>query len=386
MEFRTHKDETISEIGIGGYAMSGAYGKKDPQQFMGLLQRAYELGVTFFDTADVYGPAEEIFGQALSPFRKQVWIATKVGANPDGAADCSADHVLASCEQSLKRLQTDYIDLYQIHFDDPGTPVEETLEALEMLKSEGKIRYYGIGHLPLSRLETYFDQGDVFSVLLELSAVARGARQDKIPLCREHGVGVIAFSVTGRGLLTGKIGPDHSFEEDDIRRKLDPLFQRERFASGLRIMEHFRTIGIKYGKTSAQLAIAWVLAQPGMICALTGPSTIPHLEENLGASGWTIPSEDRGRLEQFIDQEEERLRKEQIESVRSILAHELDAENAFADLVYVCESLVELGCYSEQEILAVFQRLWPLRGKMDASALEAMRDIQTELRETSELA
>jgi len=374
-----HKAERISEIGIGCYALSGVYGKKDPEQFTGLLRRAYDLGVTFFDTADVYGPAEEILGRAVAPFRDRVWIATKVGARADGKPDCSAEHVLSSCDQSLRWLQTDYIDLYQIHFNDPDTPVEETVGALEKLKAAGKIRHYGVGHLPPPRIEAYFAAGEVFSVLVELSAVARGARHGVLLLCREYGVGVIAFSVTGRGLLTGKIGPEHVFEEDDIRR-IDPLFQRERFASGLRVVERFQALAEKHGKTPVQVAIAWVLSQSGIVCALTGPSTTPHLEENLGASGWAIAPDDLAELERFFEDEDERVQQEQIRNIRAILEQELDSESAFADLVYVFETLAELEFATEAEIMPLFQRLWPLRKQRDASALETMREIQAELR------
>jgi aryl-alcohol dehydrogenase-like predicted oxidoreductase len=379
MQYRTHKGQKLSEIGIGCYALSGVYGKKDPEQFIGLLQRAHDLGVTFFDTADIYGPAEDILGRAVAPFRDQVWIATKVGAKVDGRPDCSAEHVLSSCEQSLQRLQTDYVDLYQIHFNDPHTPVEETVKALEKLKAAGKIRHYGVGHLPPSRVEAFFDAGEVFSALVELSAASRGARQRVLPLRRDHDVGVIAFSATGRGLLTGVIGPGHVFEEGDIRGRLDSLFQRERFASGLRVAERFRALGAKYGKTPVQVAIAWVLAQPSIICALTGPSTIPHLEENLGGSGWTIAPDDLEELEQLFREEDERLRQEQVQSIRAILEQELDSGNAFADLVYLFETLIELKLAAEEEILPLFQRLWALRERQDAPALEEMQAIQGEL-------
>jgi aryl-alcohol dehydrogenase-like predicted oxidoreductase len=380
MRYRTHKGERLSEIGIGCYALSGAYGRKDPEQFVGLLRRDYDLGVTFFDTADIYGPAEEILGRAAAPFRDRVWIATKVGASPNGKPNCSAEHVLSSCGQSLRRLRTDYIDLYQVHFNDLDTPVEETVGALEKLKAAGKIRHYGVGHLPLPRMEAYFAAGDVFSTLVELSAAARGARQWTLPLCREYGVGVIAFSVTGRGLLTGKIGPDHVFEEDDIRR-IDPLFQRERFASGLRVVERFQALAKKHGKTPVQVAIAWVLSQSGVVCVLTGPSTTLHLEENLWASGWAIAPDDLAELEQFFKSEEEGLRQEQAQSVRAILVQELDSETAFADLVYVVETLMEIGLAEEKEILPLFQRLWVLRQRSDVAALEQMRTIQAELRD-----
>jgi aryl-alcohol dehydrogenase-like predicted oxidoreductase len=345
-----------------------------------VIRRAYDLGVTFFDTADVYGPGEQIMGRAVAPFRDQVWVATKVGVSADGKPDCSAEHVLSSCEGSLRRLQTETIDLYQIHFDDPEAPIGETVDALETLKASGKILHYGVGHVPLPALWSYMGSGDVFSALVELSAVARGAREARLPLCQEHNVGVIAFSVTGRGLLTGEIGPARVFEEGDIRR-IDPLFQRERFASGLRVMEEIRALSEKHGRTPVQVAIAWVLAQPGVICALTGPSTIPHLEENLGGSGWDIATEDMEALDRFFDGEDERVQREQVREVRNILSQELDPEGAFADLVYAIEALVDRELATEKEIVPLYQEVWPLRRQRHRAALRQMREIQAQLHE-----
>ncbi len=379
MRYRTHKTETISEIGFGCYALSGAYGKKEPQQFVALIRRACDLGVTFFDTADQYGLAEEILGRAVTPIRDQVWIATKVGVTHGGGFDLSPDHVLKSCEQSLRRLRSDTIDLYQVHFDDPHTPVEETLGALEKLKASGKIRHYGIGHLPPSRIEEYLTSGAVFSVLTELSAVARSARERTLPLCQDHNVGVIAFSTTGRGLLTGMITPGHVFDEDDIRR-VDPLFQRERFTAGLRVAERFKTLSIKYGKTPVQIAIAWVLAQPGAICALTGPSTIPHLEENLGGSGWTLASDDLKDLEHFFQAEDKQLRKQQTHTLRIILEEAMDPVTGFADLVYALETLLELGHATADEVVPIFRNLWSLQGEHGHATLEQLQKIQAQLR------
>ena len=379
MKYRSHNGEKISEIGLGGYALSGAYGKKDPRQFIGIVKRAYELGVTFFDVADIYGPAEQVLGQAVAPFRQRVWLATKVGWGSQGKPDCSPKHILSSCEQSLKNLGTDYIDLYQIHFNDPDTPVEATVGALENLKDAGKIRYYGIGHVPPDRLEAFFTLGRPFSEMTELSAVARSARQRVLPMCLAHRVGVIAFSVTGRGLLTGKIAPGHAFEPGDLRL-MDPLFQRERFVSGLRVTEQFRVLGEKYGKTPAQVAIAWVLAQPGILCALTGPSTIPHLEENLEASGWAIPPADLDELEKFFLSEEARLGEEQKRSIRLILSQELNPERGFADLVYALETLVETGVATEEQVMPCFGRLLGARELPAADSLAELTSLQGDLR------
>ncbi len=214
--------------------------------------------------------------------------------------------------------------------------------------------------------------------LVDLRAVARSARKQVLPLCRESGVGLIAFSTTGRGLLTGQIGPQPAFEEGDLRR-IDPLFQRERLASGFRIAQRLRALGARYGKTPAQAAIAWVLAQPRVVCALTGPSTLPHLEEHLGGSGWTFSEEDLAALEQFLGEEDARLRCEQMNSVRAILGQPLPPANAFADLVYLLETLVDVELATEHDILPLFQQLWGFRGRGDSAALEQMRAVQAGL-------
>jgi aryl-alcohol dehydrogenase-like predicted oxidoreductase len=378
MDYCTHAGETISQVGLGCYALSGAYGPRQLDAFCGVVRRAYELGVNLFDTADIYGPAETILGQAVAPFRQEVLIATKVGARSDGKPDCSQNHVIASCEESLKRLRTDVIDLYQIHFDDPETPVAETLGALEGLKAAGKIRHYGVGHLPPERLGHYLSEGQVFTALVELSAVARSARQQVLPLCRRHGAGVLAFSVTGRGLLTGKIQANHVFEEGDIRR-IDPLFQRERFRSGLRTAGTLKAIGERHGRTPAQVAVAWVLGQPGVVCALTGTTSTAHLEENLAAAGWSIPAEELAELEHLLKKEDGRLHEAEAREVAAILEGPLPAGRAMVDLVYGLETLIHLGVAEETAILPLFHRLLSCRRLESDRAEHEMEAIRAEL-------
>ncbi|MEX2738648.1 MAG: aldo/keto reductase [Candidatus Wukongarchaeota archaeon] len=248
MKYRKHNDFNVSEVGVGCYALSGVYGGKDVKEFMRMLNRAYELGVNFFDTADVYGDAEQILGEVVKPYRHDFYIATKMGMTGDVKPNLSTKYVKSACEKSLERLQTDYIDLYQLHFDDPNTPVEETIGALEELVSEGKIRRYGAGHLSKERIEIYCKIGDVFSVLMELSAVARSSREKLLPSCEKYGMASIGFSATGRGLLTGRFQKGKKFEPGDIRN-LDPLFQRESFQSSLRVGEKLAKVGRSYGKT-----------------------------------------------------------------------------------------------------------------------------------------
>lgn len=373
MEYRNHKGIALSEIGIGCYSLAGVYGKKDVKEFKNMLNRAHELGVTFFDTAEGYGDAEHILGEVIKGYREDVIIATKVGVREGIKPNLTYEYIEDACNQSLERLQTDYIDLYQVHFDDPETPVEETVNAFDGLVTEGKIRYYGVGHLPADKVDTYCRTGNVFSLLMELSAVSRTSKKKLLPLCQKYKVGGIAFSTTGRGLLTGKYN-DLTFESGDLR-SMDPLFQRENFESALKIVKKFEELGKKYEKTPVQVAVAWVLSQPGIICALVGPSTVAHLEEDIGGSGWSLSPEDHVELEALFTKEDAWLKKEQSQSVRRILSHELPQEfsKGFTDLVYVLETAMLLELASEEEIVPVFYELFALQKKPDTAHLEVIQ-------------
>jgi len=381
MNYCKHKDFTVSEIGVGCYSLSGVYGKKDINEFRNMINRAYELGVNFFDTAEAYGNAEEILGEIVKPYRKNVYIATKVGIKEGMVPNLSEDYIKHACVDSLNHLKTDYIDLYQIHFDDPNTPVENTINALENLKKEGKIRQYGVGHLPADRVKRYFKIGSPFSLLMELSAVAREARERLLPLCKEYNVGAIAFSTTGRGILTGRFQKGKQFEAQDLRN-IDPLFQYERYESALRVTEEFVRIGEKYGKTSAQVAINWVLSQTNVICALTGPSTIPHLEENIGASGWSISKDDLVELEIFFSKEDVSLRDTQKKTLERILQSALPEEpfKAFTDLVYAIETAILLDLTTEKDIMPVYQTLLGIYRNLNETTKESLESVQLELK------
>jgi aryl-alcohol dehydrogenase-like predicted oxidoreductase len=381
MNYRTHHGCTFSEIGIGCYALSGAYGQKDPHSYRQMLQRAIELGVTFFDTANTYGDlAEELLGEVIQPHRSSIFLATKAGMQGNQTPDLSFRGILNACEGSLRRLQTEYIDLYQIHYDDPLTPVEETLEALDELLKAGKIRNYGIGHLPMDRIRTYLETGKIFSGQYEFSAVARDTRKEILPLLLAHKTGMIAFSVTGRGLLANQIGRKPSVESGDIR-VIDPLFQRDRYQSALRITNKFIELGQLYGKSSTQTAIAWVLSQPGVICALTGPSSITHLEENLGGSGWMIAKEHLEELEQFYTAEDERLQKELRQSIRGILVNPLssDSTQAIQDLIYVIETAITCGWIEQEKIMPYFMEVWQEKKAGKQASLQKLESTRHEI-------
>jgi aryl-alcohol dehydrogenase-like predicted oxidoreductase len=383
MEYREQKGFNLSVVGIGCYGLSGVYGQKDTKSYQDVIVRAWEDGVNFFDTAEAYGDAERILGEAIQPFRQDIYIATKVSPKKGGKPDLSRANILAACEKSLKTLGTDVIDLYQVHFDDPIVPADEVVSVLEELVKQGKIRKYGLGHLPLEKVSQYFEAGDIFSVMMELSPAERGSLNHLLPACRKHGVGGLAFSVTGRGLLSGKYGPETSFEEGDIRR-IDPLFQRERFSTGLKIANKLSEVGKRYGKTPVQAAIAWVLAQPGVLTALTGPSRAEHLEENLGGCGWTFSDEDWSELGVFLDHQQSELEAAQRRSIRSILSGELAEQPAaaFTDLVYAMENAIGLGLLREEQVMPLFYELIGLRKSLGESETgRALVDIQGRLRE-----
>lgn len=370
---------TVSRIGFGCYAMSGVYGAKDPAVWPPLIQAAYEHGVTLFDTADRYGPAEEILGRAVAPFRDRIVIATKAGVSAGGRPDASRAYLVGACEASLRRLGTDRIDLYQVHFDDPATPVAETVAALEELRGAGKIVEYGVGHLPVARVREYLRAGRPAGALFELSPAARASARELLPLLQQHGVAGIAFSPTGRGLLTGAAGPGHVFEPGDLRR-LDPLWQRERLEAGLRIAARLAEAGARLGRTTAQVAIAWVLAQPGVAAVLTGPSKPAHLAENVGACGWALPPAELAGLDSFLSSEEVLVSEAGWASVAGIVRGPLasDVEEACRDLIYVIEMAVERGWVDEAQVTPLaFGVLAALKRKgqpqPDAPSLDEIR-------------
>lgn len=377
MNYRTYRGLKISEIGIGCYSLSGVYGKKDITQFQQMINRAYHLGINFFDTADAYGDAEKILGETIKPFRKKVIVSTKVGVGDSLKPNLSYDYVNTACDQSLTRLNTDYIDIYHVHFHDSETPIEETIAALEGLIVKGKIRNYGIGHLPIDSVKEYLTKGNLSSILMELNAVSLTYDNALWRLCKAHDLGVVAFSVTARGLLTGKFAQNSKFTNNDLRN-IDPQFQRERFQFGLRVVEKCIKIGKKLEKTPVQVAIAWVLSHPEVITALTGPGKIEHLEENVAGSGWDLSEAELTELNHFLRQEEKWLLKAQTESLKALLNQPLSGhvQTAFVDLVYVFETAMTLGLVKEETIIPVFLQLYRLKKQLEVINIGKLEEIR----------
>lgn len=370
---------SVSRIGFGCYSMALGDSPNTPADWVNLIREAHGRGVNFFDTADQYGPAEEILGRAVGPFRDEVVVATKAGVTPDRGPDASPEHIRRACDASLSRLGTDRIDLYQVHYDDPGTPVADTVAALEDLRERGKIRMYGVGHLPAARVQEYIARGRPASLLFELSPAARLSRRDLVPLCRPDGPRGIAFSPTGRGVLTTGAGPGGP--AGGGLRAADPLFQREKLASGLRIRDHLAEVGRSHGKTPAQVAIAWVLAQPGIAVALTGTSRPDHLRENLGAVGWSLPAGQLAALDRLLEREDEWLREESIRTARAIAGRPLPREGPapYADLIYLAEVAVEYGLAREAQLMPVIVRLLATRKRARGAWDPSLEDIRREM-------
>lgn len=369
----------LSKLGYGCYALGGAYGNKvDVSRAIELIYLAYDLGIRFFDTADQYG-TEAILGKAVRPFRSQVALATKVGAG----SGLDRKNILASCDASLKRLQTDYIDLYQIHYDDPSVSVAAVVETLELLKSQGKIRSYGVGHLPLDKTLQYLELGRPQTVLAEMNAASLERYRELRPLQQDHDFGIIAFSVTGRGLLTGKIPSVPHFPGSDIRR-LDPFFKRGKLASGLRIKDKLAEIGRRLNATPAQTAIAWVLGNSGVAAALTGPTDPQHLRENCAALDLNLDSSWQQEISEFIRQEGELLQTQITKEIQSIIHAPLAAgKKAREDLIYVLEHGIENGLIPYETGVDLFTQLLQLR---DSPAdMESLQVLMAKVREHTRL-
>lgn len=364
----------FSKLGYGCYALGGAYGNKvEISRATELIHLAYDLGIRYFDTADQYG-TEALLGKALRSCRQDVVIATKIGAK----GGLGRKNILASCEASLNRLQTDYIDLYQIHYDDPAVSVEEVVETLEALKDTGKIRHYGVGHLPLDKTMKYLELGQPQTVLAEMNAASLDRYRELRPLQHTHDFGIIAFSVTGRGLLTGAIPPCPHFPDTDLRR-LDPLFKRSKLASGLRIQEKLAAIGRQINATPAQVAIAWVLGNPGVVAALTGPTDPLHLKENCTALDLKLGSRLQQEISDFIRQQRELLQARVAQEIEAIL--QPTAANCLQreDLIYVLEHCIENSLISYKAGVDLFSQLLQLEDS--SNSLEGLQNIMVRIRE-----
>ncbi|HEY2556744.1 MAG TPA: aldo/keto reductase [Diaminobutyricibacter sp.] len=281
----------VSRLGLGCMGMSAFYtgAGTDEAGSIATIHRAMELGVTFFDTAEIYGPYanEELLAKAFAGKREQVVIATKFGTilhrtTNERGLDGSAENVRLSVEGSLKRLNTDYIDLYYQHRMDPGTPIEETVGALSELISEGKIRHYGLSEAGPETIRRANAVHPVTALQTEYSLWSRDVEKDILPTVRELGIGFVPYSPLGRGFLTGTIRSLDQLDESDFRR-FNPRFEGDNLEANIRIVEQVDAVASEIGVTPGQVALAWLLAQGDDIAPIPGTRRVANLEQNVAA-------------------------------------------------------------------------------------------------------
>ena len=279
----------VSSIGLGCMGLSHAYGPAtDRQTAIELIRRAYELGVTLFDTAEVYGPFtnEGVVGEALAPFRDKVVIATKFGFRDGKVADgvdSRPESIRAAADASLRRLKTDVIDLYYQHRVDPSVPMEDVAGTVRELIAEGKVRHFGLSEAGVQSIRRAHAVQPVAALQSEYSLWWREPEQEILPLLEELGIGFVPFSPLGRGFLTGAINADTKFDASDFRNMV-PRFTEEARRANARLVEVLGDIAVGKSMTRAQIALAWLLAQKPWIVPIPGTTKRHRLEENIGAA------------------------------------------------------------------------------------------------------
>lgn len=298
----------VSALGLGCMGLSYGYGPAtDTRQSIELIRAAVARGVTFFDTAEVYGPYlnEEVVGEALKPFRDQVVIATKFGFtfgddNKQQILNSRPEHIRAAVEGSLRRLKTDVIDLLYQHRVDPDVPIEDVAGTVKMLIAEGKVKHFGLSEAGVETIRLAHAVQPVAALQSEYSMWWREPEQAILPLLEELGIGFVPFSPLGKGFLTGAIKPGATFGADDFRSKV-PRFAAEAIAANERLIALLGELAAEKGVTSAQIALAWLLAQKPWIVPIPGTTKLHRLEENLGAADVVLSSADLQQITQALD-------------------------------------------------------------------------------------
>lgn len=292
----------VSALGLGCMGLSYGYGPAtEKEDAIRLIRYAYELGVTFFDTAEAYGPGvnEEVVGEALKPFRKQVVIATKFGfknGRPTDGLDSRPENIRAVAEASLKRLNTDVIDLFYQHRVDPEVPIEDVAGTVADLVKEGKVKHWGLSEAGVQSIRKAHAVLPVAALQSEYSLWWREPEAEILPTLEELGIGFVPFSPLGKGFLTGTISADTRFDADDFRNKV-PRFQEENRKANQALVDLLKGIAAQMNATPAQVALAWLLAQRPWIVPIPGTTKLQRLEENMAAAALSLSPENLQLIE-----------------------------------------------------------------------------------------
>jgi aryl-alcohol dehydrogenase-like predicted oxidoreductase len=296
----------VSAIGFGCWEIGGGYGSIEEEQFIHAVNRALDLGVNCFDTAEAYGfgASEKSLAKALGARRKDAFIVTKFGIGYKEAPnfrDSGRARAMASVEKSLQNLTTDYVDVYMVHWPDVNTPLDETMRALDDIVKQGKARAVGISNFRLEQIKTSMRTRRIDVAQYCWNIFDRRMQKEIFPYCVEHGIGVMAYGSLAYGLLTGTFSESTDFGSDDWRARrgrmgainlFQHLFGPEYFPKNLKVVEDLKSIAAKYGKTLPQLALRWTLSDPVVSTALVGCRNVDEVNDNLGALGWSIGDAD----------------------------------------------------------------------------------------------
>ena len=297
---------TVSELGLGCMGMSYAYGQADEAEAIQVIHRAIELGVTFLDTAELYGPYtnEELVGRAIRGRRDEVVVATKFGfaLSEDGqitGLNSRPEHLHDVCEASLRRLGIDHIDLFYQHRLDPDVPIEEVVGAMSRLVEEGKVLYLGLSEAGPEAIRRAHDTFPISALQTEYSLWERDVEEAILPTLRELGIGFVPYSPLGRGFLTGQITQFEDLPEGDYRRT-DPRYQGENFDQNMKLVDRIGKIAQEKEATPAQIALAWLLHQGEDVVPIPGTKRVKYLEENAAATDVRLDDDDLERIEEIV--------------------------------------------------------------------------------------
>ena len=301
MEYRqlTRDGTKVSVIGLGTWPFGGGMGAIDDQRVISITRGAIDSGINLIDTAQVYGVSEARLGKALKDgYRDRCFLATKVWREQDN--DYSPAAINAAMDDSLRKLNVDYVDLYQIHHPDPSFPIDQTMEALDRLREQGKTRYIGVSNFWVEHMEEALETTRIHTNQPRYNMLDRRVEAEVLPFCERNGIGIMAHSPLAKGLLTGRYRAGHKFPEDDERARLS-RFRGEPFAHYVKVADELKQIAADKSLSLIQLAVGWLLRFPSVSCVLVGAKHPDQVQEHLGAAGVTFTDDELDRIDSILE-------------------------------------------------------------------------------------